>query len=258
MKLYANSVGKGQPLIIAHGLYGSSDNWLSIARELQDEFEVHMLDMRNHGRSPHSNIHNYDAMAQDIKEYVENHKLKDIVLLGHSMGGKASMLFTLQNPELVAYLLVADIAPKDYKDHTKGHRKILETLQTVNLKEVKTRTEVANRLEPIFQNKRIVQFVLKNLSRQEDKSFKWDLNVPVLLANLDNIVKGTDGWDNYYVKTPTLFLKGEHSPYLTLDDNFLIKKYFQNSDITTIPNAGHWLHAEQPELIIKTILYFTK
>lgn len=258
MKLYSNSIGKGQPLIIAHGLYGSSDNWLSIARELQDDFEIHMLDMRNHGRSPHSNTHDYASMAQDIMEYVENYKLNNIVLLGHSMGGKASMLFTLQNPELVDYLLVADIAPKNYQDHTLGHKKILETLQTIDLKKVKTRTEVANILDPIFQNKRITQFVLKNLTRQEDKSFKWDLNIPILLANLDNIVGGIDDWNNYYVKTPTLFLKGEHSPYLTLEDNFLIRKYFQNSEITTIPNAGHWLHAEQPELIIKTILYFTK
>lgn len=257
MKLYGTLLGKGSPVLILHGLYGSSDNWLSIAKELSKDFCVHSLDLRNHGRSPHSKEHNYPVMVEDIKEYLATNSIKKTVLLGHSMGGKVAMLFTLSYPEYVSKLIVADIAPKNYKDNYDGHVRILETMRTMDLKNLATRKEIEKKLAATLSPK-VTQLILKNLYRKKDKTFEWRLNVPVLYAQLANITGGTDDWEKMQTKVPTLFIKGETSHYLSLDDDFIIRKSFKNAELTVIPKAGHWLHAEQSELVLKTILYFLK
>ncbi len=258
MELYSTIRGKGQPLLILHGLFGSSDNWLTIAKALSQKFTVHSLDLRNHGRSPHSEEHNYAAMAEDVREYVAKHKLSEIYLLGHSMGGKVAMLFTLNYPKLVKKLLIADIAPKNYQKSYAGHIKILEVINTIDLENLKTRKEIENKVDTILQNKKVTLLVMKNLYRTKAKTFAWRINAPVLYKQLENITRGIDDWTGKNCEVPTIFIKGENSNYLSIYDNFTIKKYFKNSELTVIPNSGHWLHAEQPELVINTILYFTE
>lgn len=258
MELHSTILGEGSPLLILHGLYGSSDNWLTIAKELSSDFCVHCIDLRNHGRSPHSEIHNYPAMVEDIYEYIENNKLEKTILLGHSMGGKVAMLLTLTYPKLIKKLIVADIAPKNYKDNYDGHVEILEVMQAVNFSQLHTRKEIEKELDKTIESKKVIQLIMKNLHRKKDKTFEWRINVPVLYEQLANITGGTEGWDTIQTKVPTLFIKGETSHYLSLDDDFIIKKSFKSSELTVIPKAGHWLHAEQTELVLKTILYFIK
>lgn len=257
MKLYGTLLGKGSPVLILHGLYGSSDNWLTIAKELSKDFCVHSLDLRNHGRSPHSEEHNYPVMVEDIKEYLDKHALKKTLLLGHSMGGKVAMLFTLSYPERVDKLIVADIAPKNYKNNYDGHIRILETMRSIDLKNLTTRKEIEKKLATSL-SKKITQLILKNLYRKKDNSFDWRINVAVLYKQLENITGGTDGWEKMQTNVPALFIKGETSHYLSLEDDFTIRKSFKNAELTVIPKAGHWLHAEQSELVLKTILYFIK
>lgn len=258
MQLYSTILGEGTPILILHGLYGSSDNWLTIAKELSKDFCVHCLDLRNHGRSPHSSEHNYTAMAEDIKEYLDSHNISKTLLLGHSMGGKVAMLFTLTHPEYVQKLIVADIAPKNYRNNYDGHIQILEVMRSIDLKTLRTRHEVEKQLNAILKSEKVTQLIMKNLHRRKDKSFEWRINVPVLYEKLTNITGGTDDWNKMQTKVPTLFIKGENSHYLSLEDDFIIKKSFKNAELTVIPKAGHWLHAEQTELVLKTILYFIK
>lgn len=258
MELYSTIIGNGKPMLILHGLYGSSDNWLTIAKTLSADFTVHSLDLRNHGRSPHSNEHDYAIMTEDIKEYLDKNNIKKTLLLGHSMGGKVAMLFTLTYPERVEKLIVADIAPKNYRNNYDGHIQILKVMSSIDLKILKTRKEVEKQLNSILNSQKVTQLIMKNLERKKDKTFRWRINVPILYEKLENITGGTNGWDKMHTKVPTLFIKGENSHYLSLDDDFIIKKSFKNAELTVIPNAGHWLHAEQSELVLKTILYFIK
>ncbi len=256
MELYSTILGKGTPILILHGLYGSSDNWLTIAKALATDFSVHSLDLRNHGRSPHSKVHNYTEMIEDIRAYLDKHQIQKTLLLGHSMGGKVAMLFTLTYPERVQKLIVADIAPKKYPNNYDGHVQILEVMKNIDLNTMKTRKQVEKALDAILKERKVTQLILKNLYRKKDGTFSWRINVTTLYENLENITGGTDGWDTKHTKIPTLFIKGEHSHYLNIEDDFTIRKSFENFEMTVIPNAGHWLHAEQPDLVIKTILYF--
>ncbi len=259
MKLHSTILGSGKPLLILHGLYGSSDNWHTIGKALADEgFAVHLLDLRNHGRSPHSDEHTYNAMVEDIMEYLQNNQLTKITLLGHSMGGKVAMLFTLNHAEMVKKLIVVDIAPKTYPINYDNHLHILHTMSALNLGMAKSRKEIEKMLLPHIKNTKVVQLIMKNLHRKKQGNFEWKINIKALTENLENITGGADGWEKKSCTTPTLFLRGEQSDYLILTDNFLIKKSFPNAEITTIPNAGHWVHAEQPRLVVKTILYFIK
>ncbi|MBS9768763.1 MAG: alpha/beta fold hydrolase [Flavobacteriaceae bacterium] len=259
MKLYATIIGEGKPIVILHGLYGSSDNWFTIGKALAEKgFAVHLIDQRNHGRSPHSDEHNYTALVADLKEYLTDHNLTEIALLGHSMGGKTAMLFTLTYPEIVKKLIVVDIAPKFYPKNYDNHLYILDTMLKVNLAKASTRKDIAKMLTPYIKKKSVVQLIMKNLSRDKVNNFEWKINIKALAQNLDDITGGTDGWDNKNCTVPALFLRGENSDYLSLEDDFLIKKSFKNMELTTIPNAGHWVHAEQPELVLKTILYFVE
>lgn len=258
MELHSTILGKGSPLLILHGLYGSSDNWLTIAKELSSDFCVHCIDLRNHGRSPHSETHNYTAMVEDIYQYIEKNRLEKTILLGHSMGGKVAMLFTLTYPDRIKKLIVADIAPKNYKNNYDGHVEILEVMQAINFSKLHSRKEIEKELAKTIESAKVIQLIMKNLHRKTDKTFGWRINVPVLYEQLANITGGTEGWDTMHTKVPSLFIKGETSHYLSLDDDFIIRKSFKNAELTVIPKAGHWLHAEQTELVLKTILYFIK
>ncbi|MBI9056472.1 MAG: alpha/beta fold hydrolase [Labilibaculum sp.] len=266
MKLNYKKLGKGQPLIIVHGLYGASDNWLTIAKELAENFEVYILDQRNHGGSPHANSHTYQDLKNDLLEFMDDHNLKKAILLGHSMGGKTVMFFATDYPERVSSLLVVDIAPKnyskisDYAPQTINHSCIVDAMLKFDLSAFKSRTEIDQKLAEKINSDRVRQFLLKNLKRDENKIFAWKLNIKTLSEFLPQIMDGIDK-DRFeggkgITDFPILFIRGEKSNYITGYDHTLIRAIFPKAEITTIPNAGHWVHAEQPKLLVKTVEYF--
>lgn len=266
MKLNYRTSGSGTPLIILHGLYGSSDNWISISKELSSNFQVFIVDQRNHGLSPHSQIHSYEAMREDLLEFMDDKKLERAHLLGHSMGGKTAMLFTLQYPHRVSNLIVVDIAPKNYSlntnysKHTTDHKNIVDLMAGFSFKGFKTRTEIDSQLSKSIKNRQIRQFILKNLKRKSDKSFDWKLNIKAIQHNLNNILDGIkpnlSEDSNKENLPPTLFIKGEQSNYIMDEDSILIRNIFPQAQITTIANADHWIHSQQPALLTKTVKYF--
>lgn len=261
MELFFRETGEGAPLIIIHGLYGCSDNWLTIARKLSPSFHVYTIDLRNHGQSPHAESHTYDDMVADLLEFISAKGFSTVTLLGHSMGGKVAMRFTLQYPHKVKQLIVADIAPKNYLHmHNRGesanqHEKIIDALLAINLTGLSTRKDIDNALKNDFPEMGLRQFLVKNIRKGKDNKMEWCINLPVLRASLPDIM---DGFSNTKTScnTPTLFVKGENSPYIDAEDSYEIHNYFPNSNTASIPNAAHWLHAEQPELFFNTIMYF--
>jgi esterase len=252
MLLHYKSFGEGNPLIILHGFLGSLDNWQSIAKELAANYQVFILDVRNHGKSFHDNKHDYISMVEDLHFYVNHLGFSKINLLGHSMGGKIAMSFALNYPLLVSHLIVVDIAPKIYLP---GHEDILHALSKVNPKELKSRQEAVDIISTYIQDSSVVQFLLKNLDRLGDGTFGWKMNLPVLIDQykemLDFPSKGLfDG--------PTLFLKGEKSDYILPSDEPIIHQYFPKAKIVSIKNAGHWVHAENPVDFISETSIFLK
>jgi len=266
MKLNFRKIGEGYPLIIVHGLYGSSDNWLSVAKDLASNFEVYIIDQRNHGASPHSDSHTYQDLKEDLLEFMDDHEIEKATLVGHSMGGKTVMFFAAEHPEKVSNLLVADIAPKnyskisDYAPQTIDHNTIVSAMLNLDLQNFKSRTEIDHKLSESIQSERVRQFLLKNLKRDEEKRFTWKLNIETISKFLPQIMDGMNKDDFTHGKGitgfPVLFIKGAKSNYITDDDHNLIRTIFPYAEVTTIPNAGHWVHAEQPKLLVKTIEYF--
>ncbi len=266
MELFFRQEGEGFPLVIVHGLYGSSDNWLTIGKKLSARFHVYMIDQRNHGQSPHSEEHSYEQMKEDLAEFFHRQNIEKAILLGHSMGGKTAMYFAADYPEKVEKLIVTDIAPKDYlqlKDESQYHlhNNILLAMREINLAQVASRSEVGDRLQEKIDHRHIVQFLLKNLHRnKETHQFEWRLNVKTLYENLDEIIKGVnERWfaDRFPIfNYPVLFIKGENSNYISEEDSSAIRTIYPEARIVTIPGAGHWLHAEQPELFLKAIEEF--
>jgi len=266
MKLNYRKLGKGFPLIIVHGLYGSSDNWVSVGKHLAESFEVYIIDQRNHGRSPHNESNTYTDMREDLLEFMNDQNLEKVILVGHSMGGKTAMFFTEKYPHKVSSLIVVDIAPKnysqvsDYSVKTINHKHIVDTMMNLNLNLFTTREQIDLDLSKKITDKRVRQFLLKNLKRESDKSFSWKLNIKAIHQHLPQIMDGLEK-ENFtkgrgITGFPVLFIKGANSNYINEDDNLLIRTIFPYAEILEIPNSGHWVHAEQPELLIKTILYF--
>lgn len=249
MKLFHREFGEGQPLIIVHGLFGSSDNWLSIAKELSG-FKVYLPDLRNHGQSPHSDVFTYEAMSEDLNEFLSDHAIDNPVIAGHSMGGKAVMKFAVDHPGLLEKLILVDIAPRFYKRH---HDTILEGLNSIDPLKIQSRQEADEILSKYESSFPVRQFLLKNLSREGD-SFYWKFNLPVLTEQIENVGKALEE-DKSFTK-PALFIKGERSKYITDSDVPMIKKIFPASEINVIKNAGHWVHAEQPAAFVEAVRQF--
>jgi len=266
MQLFYRKYGEtGTPLIILHGLYGASDNWISIARELAENFEVYVVDQRNHGESPHDNEHDYESMREDLKQFMDEQKIQKAILLGHSMGGKTAMYFATKFPERVESLVVLDIAPVSYRDlaaeshATAIHGKLIDAMMELDLKKMDSRQDVSSALAVSIGSDRIRMFLLKNLTRNDEKEFVWKINLPALRENLEKImdvIPQDDVINSGGVKGfPVFFIRGEKSDYIRPENHNTIKQIFPKAEITTIPNAGHWLHAEQPELLLKNLNY---
>lgn len=254
MKLHANVIGEGNPFVILHGFLGMSDNWKTLGKKISEEsFQVHLIDQRNHGRSPHSDKFSYDDMAEDLAQYCTDHNLSDIILLGHSMGGKVAMLFAVRYPELIDKLIVADIGPKYYPLH---HQDILDGLSALDFEILKSRREVDQELSTYVPDVGVRMFLLKNLFWKEKGRLDLRLNLEVLVKNASQI--GVELPLNYTYEGETLFLKGEKSNYIIENDEVRIGEQFPDSRIQQISSVGHWLHAENPTEFLTKVLEFVK
>lgn len=252
--LYSKIEGEGKPFIIMHGFLGMSDNWKTLATQYVEEgFQVHVLDLRNHGRSFHSDEFTYEAMVQDVVEYCQANQLSNVAILGHSMGGKVAMLFAAKHPELVEKLIVADIGPKFYKQH---HQDILAGLNAIDFSVKPSRHDVEAILSQFVTDFGTRQFLLKNLYWIEPGQLAFRFNLAVFNTNLDAIGKALP--EGLVFDKPTLFIRGGNSNYILDTDFNEIHTHFPNSEIATIPNAGHWLHAENPKMFFELSTSFLK
>lgn len=249
--LHSNISGKGAPLIILHGFLGMGDNWKSLANKFAVDHEVHLVDQRNHGRSFHSEDFSYELMVEDLLHYMECHDLMDATILGHSMGGKTAMLFSVEYPEKVKKLIVADIAPKFYPPH---HQYILDALKEVDFDLVRSRNEIDKIIERHIPEGGIRQFLLKNVYRMKENRYSYRFNLEALQIHIDEIGVSLPSLTVYEGRT--LFMKGVNSGYITNDDESLIHAHFPNSSIVSIANASHWLHAENPQDFYKNVVEF--
>lgn len=241
MRLYVECQGDGPPLIILHGLLGSGDNWRTMARRLARRYRVFSLDLRNHGRSPHHERMDYPVMAEDLRAFMEEYSLASACLVGHSMGGKVAMRFTLTWPEMVEKLVVVDIAPKPYEAR---HDDMLRALVALEPERFRERGEIDLALHAAIPDPDMRLFLLKNLIRTRQGNFAWRINLESIVRNYDVI----SGWpaDVASCEVHTLFVKGGGSDYLQLADAGLIRDYFPRARLVTIAHAGHWPHVEAP------------
>lgn len=241
MILHSKILGKGKPLLILHGYFGMGDNWKSLANKFSENFEVHLIDQRNHGRSFHSDDFSYELMVEDLENYINHYDLKQVNLLGHSMGGKTAMLFATSFPKMLEKLLIADISPKYYPPH---HHFILEALHAVDFTKVTRRREIEVVFTKYIDEIGIRQFLLKNIYWIEKGKLAYRFNLESLTLNNKGIGESLPSFSVF--EKETLFLKGENSNYIVEKDHALIAAHFPKVQIETIKDAGHWLHAEKP------------
>lgn len=252
MILHSQILASGNPFVILHGFLGMSDNWKTLGiRWAEAGYEVHLLDQRNHGRSFHSDEFSYEAMTDDLKKYCDEHNLKEVILLGHSMGGKVAMHFAVTYPEMVSKLIVADIGPKAYPPH---HQDILKALSMLDFSKIKSRGEAEDILSEYIKDEGTRLFLLKNLYRKNKDEFGLRVNLPILSEKIEEV--GVALPENTVFKGDTLFLGGEKSGYIEPMDELLIKKHFPKATIGRISNAGHWLHAENPDEFYNNVKNF--
>lgn len=251
MDLYFRKHGNGKDIIILHGLFGSSDNWMSIGKVLSEDFTVWALDQRNHGQSPHSEKFDYEIMAEDLNEFIDKHQINIPNIIGHSMGGKVAMNFASKYPKKLDKLIVADIAPKYYPPH---HQSILKGLNSVNLESISSRKEIDEILKKDIPEFGVRAFLMKNIFRTEEGNYGWRINLPVLTKKVNQ--EGEDQSEKVSFQGKCLFIRGENSNYILDEDFEPIKKAFPNATISTLKNAGHWLHAEQPEAFLDLVKNF--
>ncbi len=252
MILHSQILGKGKPFIILHGFLGMSDNWKTLGNRFSEAgFEIHLVDQRNHGRSFHDDTFNYEVMSEDLKHYCESHNLKDILLLGHSMGGKTAMLFATLYPEMVSKLMVADISPRYYPVH---HDSILEGLSNLDFSKLKSRGAADKKLAQYVSDSGTRMFLLKNLYWIKKGQLALRMNLEILKTNVSEVGEALPIQARF--EKPTLFLRGDKSEYVMASDETVIKQHFPIAKIETINNAGHWLHAENPDDFYETVMTF--
>ena len=250
MELFYREYGKGEPLVILHGLFGSADNWMTQAKMLGEHFHVFTVDQRNHGLSPHSPDHDYLAMAEDLNEFFIQRKLKDAIVLGHSMGGKTAMNFALKYPSKVSKLIVVDIMPKAYRVH---HDKILAGLKSLQLASLTSRNQADEELAHFVEERDVRQFLLKNLSREQGGGFTWKINLTAIGQNIEEMGVGVVVAGQF--DKPSLFIIGERSNYYAFGDEAIIKKYFPRFTLVEM-ETGHWVQSEKPKEFVDEVVKF--
>ncbi len=242
--------GEGQPLIIVHGFMGSLDNWLTLGKRFSENFQVHLVDQRNHGRSFHSEDWGYEHMVHDLENYIAHYGLENPHLLGHSMGGKTVMQFAAFHQYDIEKLIVADIGPRFYPVH---HQTILEGLKSVPIDSISSREEADEVLKKFIPEVGVRTFLMKNIARSGN-GFSWKMNLDVLDRGIEQIGKALD----YHlpIENDTLFMRGGNSDYILDEDWEDIQEIFPHSELTTLEGAGHWLHAEQPDAFYQKVMSF--
>ena len=251
MTLNYKSFGEGFPVIILHGLFGTLDNWQTIAKKLAENYQVYIVDQRNHGRSPHDDTFNYEVLAEDLQAFMESQWIYEAHVIGHSMGGKTAMQFALTYPELVNQLIVVDIAPKAYEG---GHQGIFEALFSLDLEKINSRKEADVLLAEKINDFGVRQFLLKNLTRNKAGGFKWKMNLPAIYQNYNQILSAIDNDDSF--NKPTLFIRGGQSDYIEEGDLKEINNLFPIANLKTVENAGHWVHAVAPATLLNMVTSF--
>ncbi|MEM9990618.1 MAG: alpha/beta fold hydrolase [Bacteroidota bacterium] len=252
LTLHHKAFGQGDPVVILHGLFGTSDNWQTIGKQLADTFSVYLLDQRNHGRSPHATGLTYPLMAEDLQHFLESNWMYQTHLVGHSMGGKVAMQFALEYPDMLDKLVIVDIAPKDYVG---GHELIFKALLALDLKSLKGRQQADKQLQQLgIASFGVRQFLLKNLTRNKTGGYAWKMNLFEIHKHYPDILKNIDSSGIF--EGETLFIRGEASNYIQDDDWETILQQFPNARLVTIPNAGHWVHAEAPKELLTHVTDF--
>ncbi|MEL7020112.1 MAG: alpha/beta fold hydrolase [Bacteroidota bacterium] len=251
MQLNYKSFGQGEPVIILHGLFGMLDNWQTLAKQLAEHYTVYIIDQRNHGRSPHADVFNYRILAEDLQGFMEDNWIYEARIIGHSMGGKTAMQFALDYPDMVRQLVVVDMGTKRYKG---GHSQIFDALLAVDLDKITDRKAASDFLATRIPTPSVRQFLLKNLTRQKEGGYRWKMNLQALYAHYEDILAPLD------VDAPfggaTLFVRGERSDYVQDADWGDILQSFPRATLSTVSDAGHWVHAEQPQVLLREVINF--
>ncbi len=250
MELSFRELGTGKPLVILHGLFGFSDNWQTHAKKFSDYYRVILVDLRNHGHSPWSEEFSYQLMVNDLVELFNKLNLTDVILLGHSMGGKVAMHFAQSHSEFIEKLIVVDMGIKEYPLH---HQHILKAFDSIDLNKLTARSEAERILSSFIESKGVVQFLLKNLYWRDKGKLAWRVNFKVLQSSMPEILSALPKNE---VLLPTLFIRGALSDYILASDIEEIENLFPDSQFVTIDNAGHWVHAEAPEEFTDAVLSF--
>lgn len=250
IKLNYKKLGQGDPLIVLHGLFGSLDNWVTLGRQWAEDFTVYLVDMRNHGKSPHTESHSIPAMAKDIKEFIQNHHINKPVILGHSMGGKAAMELALTHPDIIRALIIVDIGAQAYPP---SHDVIFKAIRSVDLDKVESRKDIEKKLGKFIQDKGIIFFISKNIERTKE-GYRWKMNIDTLERDYKEILKDINA--GRFFDKPTLLLRGEKSGYVTPENINLLRQLFPYIKIETIAGTGHWLHAEKSDEVEEKVREF--
>ena len=253
MELFFKEFGQGQPVLIFHGLFGFSDNWQTIAKSLADEHMVYSIDLRNHGRSPHTATHSYPEMAEDIRSFMEQNWMFSSQVIGHSMGGKAAMQLALNYPDLVDQLIVVDIAPAKAEDK---HTYIYKSMLGLDFDALEDRKQIDEQLAQAIDEPGVRQFLLKNITRSKEGKFRWKMNLPVLWEDYGKILDAVSSPHASVFEKPTLFIRGAKSDYITDEGFEQAKTLFPNARLETIDGAGHWVHADQPARLLEIVRDF--
>jgi esterase len=250
MLLHYKELGEGKPLIILHGLFGTSDNWQTHAKKLSEYYRVILVDQRNHGHSPWSEDFTYEHLADDLEELIIHLGIEKFTLIGHSMGGKTAMYYAQKYPSRLEKMVVVDIGVKKYPMH---HNEIIKGIKSLDLSTLTSRSEAENAMKPFVDSYGVRQFLLKNLYWIEKGKLAWRMNVEVLEREMEEILAPIPTIE---VWTPTLFIRGAMSNYILDEDWDEIEEIFPDATLETIENAGHWVHSEQPEEFIEMVLGF--
>ncbi|PKO47385.1 MAG: alpha/beta hydrolase [Betaproteobacteria bacterium HGW-Betaproteobacteria-22] len=259
MQLHYQALGQGQPLILLHGLFGSGDNWGTIARHFSQHYQVISVDLRNHGKSPHSASQNYANMADDLLDLCDSLGLNRIHLLGHSLGGKVAMQFASHFPDRLEKLVVVDMAIRAYAD---AHTHLIDAMMSIDLTTLQNRSEVDKALSGSIPHATVRQFLLMNLIKSATNQSEgdlnkigltWRINLEALKTNYPSLQQAV--CENTRYEKSCLFIRGEHSDYIQNADTEHIKTHFTNAQFASL-QTGHWVHAEQPHAFIEVVENF--
>jgi pimeloyl-ACP methyl ester carboxylesterase len=253
VSLHSDVLGTGPDFVLLHGLFGSGNNWRTFAKFFEEDFRIWLVDLRNHGQSPHTDEMNYPLLAADVLRFLEEHALREVTLLGHSMGGKTAMQLALRHPERIRRLIVGDIAPVPYA-HQQSHAQLIHALRSVPLTPDSKRAEVQKALQDSIPNLQTLAFLLKNLDLRPEP--RWRLNLPTLEAQLPNIMDFPTAPTLPPFAKPTLFVGGANSDYLRAEDHDARQQWFPQHRLVMLKNCGHWLHVDQPEALRQTLRFF--